>query len=63
VRDAETNPVLVRKLVALHGGCIRAFSAGQGHGNEFLVCLPGIPLTKTEMARHVQSSLEHYRSH
>jgi signal transduction histidine kinase len=31
---------LVRKLVALHGGSVRAHSAGPGQGSTFTVCLP-----------------------
>ncbi len=31
---------LVRKLVALHGGKVEAFSAGPGKGSEFVVTLP-----------------------
>jgi PAS domain S-box-containing protein len=31
---------LVKRLVEMHGGSIEARSAGQGHGSEFVVCLP-----------------------
>jgi PAS domain S-box-containing protein len=31
---------LVRRLVELHGGTVRAFSAGPGRGSEFVVSLP-----------------------
>ncbi|HVY83362.1 MAG TPA: PAS domain S-box protein [Steroidobacteraceae bacterium] len=31
---------LVKQLVALHGGTVRAHSAGPGKGSEFVVCLP-----------------------
>lgn len=31
---------LVKKLVQMHGGAITAFSAGAGHGSEFVVHLP-----------------------
>jgi signal transduction histidine kinase len=31
---------LVRTLVTMHGGSIRAFSAGPGQGSEFVVRLP-----------------------
>ena len=31
---------LVRKLIDVHGGGVRAVSAGLGHGTEFVVCLP-----------------------
>jgi two-component system CheB/CheR fusion protein len=32
---------IVRKLVELHGGTVRATSAGEGRGSEFIVWLPG----------------------
>ncbi|WP_170162317.1 CHASE domain-containing protein [Caldimonas tepidiphila] len=32
--------MLVRSLVELHGGTVRARSEGRGHGSEFTVCLP-----------------------
>jgi signal transduction histidine kinase len=32
---------LVKTLVTLHGGTIRASSQGKGQGAEFTVCLPG----------------------
>ncbi len=31
---------LVRQLVEMHGGSVRAASAGSGLGSEFTVCLP-----------------------
>ncbi len=31
---------LVRKLAEMHGGRASAYSAGLGHGSEFVVCLP-----------------------
>jgi PAS domain S-box-containing protein len=34
---------LVRRLVALHGGSVRAKSAGLGHGSEFTVSIPLAP--------------------
>ena len=34
---------LVRSLVTLHGGTVKASSAGRGHGSEFEVELPRIP--------------------
>jgi len=34
---------LVRQIVELHGGTVRAASAGRNHGSEFRVLLPAIP--------------------
>ncbi|MFL6649245.1 MAG: PAS domain S-box protein [Sulfurifustaceae bacterium] len=34
---------LVKQLVELHGGSVRAFSAGPGRGSEFVVGLPTLP--------------------
>ena len=34
---------LVRNLVEMHGGKVEAFSAGSGHGSEFVVHLPALP--------------------
>ena len=34
---------LVRSLVAMHGGDVRAFSEGRGKGSEFVVRLPRLP--------------------
>ncbi len=34
---------LVRSLVVMHGGRIRAQSAGVGRGSEFIVHLPALP--------------------
>ncbi len=31
---------LVRQLVELHGGSVKAHSAGEGRGSQFIVCLP-----------------------
>ncbi|QSN63053.1 ATP-binding protein [Caballeronia sp. M1242] len=39
---------LVRSLVALHGGTVRAYSAGPGKGSTFVVCLPHAEMTKTQ---------------
>jgi PAS domain S-box-containing protein len=46
---------LVRRLVELHGGRVDAFSAGPGHGSEFVVHLPlgsgaGAPAAETPRA-------------
>jgi len=37
---------LVRSLVEKHGGDVRAFSAGQGQGSEFVIRLPRLVLSK-----------------
>jgi signal transduction histidine kinase len=47
---------LVQKLVELHGGTVEAYSAGLGHGSEFLVRLPtispsGDPIAPVETAK------------
>src|SRR5205085_3888911 len=34
---------LVKNLVEMHGGSVRAVSEGPGHGSEFIVTLPRIP--------------------
>jgi len=34
---------LVKSLVEMHGGWVRAYSAGLGTGSEFTVCLPCLP--------------------
>ena len=38
---------LVRSLVEMHGGQVTAYSAGLGHGSEFVVRLPLVPAPKT----------------
>jgi CheY-like chemotaxis protein len=35
---------LVRRLVEMHGGSVRATSEGTGRGSEFVVCLPVLPV-------------------
>jgi signal transduction histidine kinase len=43
---------LVRRLVELHGGTVRAESAGRGHGSTFRVTLPrGSPPARVRLAR------------
>jgi len=39
---------LVKRLVELHGGTIRAWSEGMGHGSEFVVCLPGLAAVRED---------------
>lgn len=34
---------LVKNLVEMHGGSVRALSEGHGHGSEFIIALPCIP--------------------
>ncbi|HEY1376607.1 MAG TPA: response regulator, partial [Gemmataceae bacterium] len=41
---------LVRRLVEMHGGTIRAMSAGPGRGSEFIVRLPALPFQPGEPA-------------
>jgi signal transduction histidine kinase len=33
---------LVRRIVEMHGGTVRALSAGPGRGSEFIICLPAL---------------------
>ncbi|MBY0521931.1 MAG: response regulator [Gemmataceae bacterium] len=42
---------LVRSLVSLHGGSVEALSAGPGHGSEFVVRLPALPVEQPETSR------------
>ena len=39
---------LVRELVLLHGGDVRAVSQGPGHGSEFIVSLPLLPVAEIQ---------------
>ena len=39
---------LVRELVHLHGGEVRALSDGPGHGSEFVVSLPILPVAESQ---------------
>jgi signal transduction histidine kinase len=39
-RGSGVGLLLVRTLVELHGGRVEAFSAGRGHGSEFVIHLP-----------------------
>ncbi len=41
---------LARTLVKLHGGSVEAYSAGLGHGSEFIVRLPLAPITESSGA-------------
>jgi len=45
---------IVRHLVELHGGTVRAESEGEGHGSTFTVTLPAAPVYTSEQARRVQ---------
>jgi signal transduction histidine kinase len=45
---------LVKRLVEMHGGEIKAFSQGPGHGSEFLVRLPRQPMPVQEEIRMPQ---------
>ena len=42
---------LARTLVELHGGTLRAYSAGHGHGSEFTVRLP-LPSMQAHLSEH-----------
>jgi signal transduction histidine kinase/DNA-binding response OmpR family regulator len=54
---------LVRRLVELHGGTVSAYSAGPGHGSEFVVRLPALgadsarpsPFTRNGSVRPVKT--------
>jgi signal transduction histidine kinase len=43
--------MLVRRLVEMHGGTVRARSEGPGKGSEFLVYLPAAEQTKCKTSR------------
>jgi two-component system CheB/CheR fusion protein len=47
---------LVRWLVGLHGGSVQAFSAGPGHGSEFVVRLPALSAAAPPVARPVRTA-------
>ena len=47
---------MVRTLVKMHGGTVRAFSDGPGHGSEFVVRLPLAVPVATPVAREEQIS-------
>ncbi|SAK99876.1 PAS/PAC sensor hybrid histidine kinase [Caballeronia pedi] len=46
---------LVGSLIALHGGTVRAFSAGPGQGSKFVVCLPHVEMTGAVLDEQVDS--------
>ena len=48
---------LVKSLVEMHGGWIKANSAGLGTGSEFTVCLPCLPEEPLISNEDVRSSL------
>jgi len=54
---------LARKLVELHGGTIRAFSAGKGKGSELLVTLPVLaaPAGTAPPPQTTAGPVRHYR--
>ncbi|HJQ31088.1 MAG TPA: PAS domain S-box protein [Pyrinomonadaceae bacterium] len=45
---------IVRHLVELHGGTVRAESEGEGHGSTFTVTLPAAPVYPSEQTGRVQ---------
>ncbi len=53
---------LVERLLALHGGTIRAHSAGVGQGSEFVVRLPVVELAAAEAASSSPAKVERIRS-
>jgi CheY-like chemotaxis protein len=48
---------LVKQLVALHGGTVRAHSEGPGKGSEFVVCLPLLETQATAREASAQSEI------
>ena len=48
---------IVKQLVGLHGGTVRAESAGEGKGASFIVCLPLAPVDDTSGRQRPASSL------
>jgi signal transduction histidine kinase/ActR/RegA family two-component response regulator len=49
---------VVRSLVELHGGTVRAASAGVGKGSEFVIAIPLMPDPPHETARGDEANLE-----
>jgi CheY-like chemotaxis protein len=49
---------IARQLVELHGGTIRAFSAGEGKGSRFIVKLPFARLQQAVISSEAESSAE-----
>jgi PAS domain S-box-containing protein len=47
---------IVKQLVELHGGTVRAKSAGKGAGATFIVCLPKSPIRVDENREHPTTS-------
>ena len=52
---------LVRQVVLLHGGSVTAFSAGLGHGSEFVVRLPASPEEHAPQRQDVRSPQDRSR--
>jgi PAS domain S-box-containing protein len=46
---------LVRSLIEMHGGRVEAFSAGPGHGSEFIIHLPALPVELRTSAKSTRS--------
>ncbi|MDR5857672.1 ATP-binding protein [Caballeronia sp. LZ062] len=49
---------LVKSLVALHGGTVRAYSAGPGTGSTFVVCVPRAETIKPQKTKKEDASPE-----